>query len=269
MTLSSYLIGLVAVSAAMSLVMTGAWLAWLRTRNSGWIDTIWTFGLGTVGFVAALFPAGAALTNRQLVVAALIAIWSARLGLHIAQRSRGITDDPRYAKLAAEWGDNAKTQMFILLQKQMLVSIPLASTMLLAARNIPGLLRIQDVIAVLVLLAAIAGEALADRQLRRFRSDPVNKSKVCDAGLWRYSRHPNYFFEWLGWVGYALFAIDLTGAYPLGWLAIAGPACMYWLLVYVSGIPPLEEHMAKRADYRAYQHRTNAFFLGPPRAAKP
>jgi steroid 5-alpha reductase family enzyme len=91
-----------------------------------------------------------------------------------------------------------------------------------------------------------------------------NRGRVCDQGLWSWSRHPNYFFEWLQWVAYPLLAIELAGGYPWGWIALGGPVCMYWLLVYVSGIPPLEEHMVRRygAAYRAYQGRTNAFFPG-------
>ena len=128
-------------------------------------------------------------------------------------------------------------------------------------------LRIQDVLGGLVILIAILGEASADGQLKKFRANPANRARVCDQGLWRLSRHPNYFFEWLGWLAYPLIAIDFYGAYSSGWLAMAGPLCMYWLLVYVSGIPPLEEHMLAKhgTAFREYQMRTNAFFPGPPR----
>ena len=110
---------------------------------------------------------------------------------------------------------------------------------------------------------------LFDEQLRRFRDDPANKGKICDAGLWKWSRHPNYFFEWLGWLAYPVLAIDLGGHDPWGYVALAAPLCMYWLLVYVSGIPPLEEHMlAKRGDaFRKYQMTTNVFFPGPPKTS--
>ena len=100
--------------------------------------------------------------------------------------------------------------------------------------------------------------------------DPGNRNRICDVGLWGWSRHPNYFFEWFGWLAYPLLAIDSGGGYPWGWAALAGPACMYWLLVHVSGIPPLEAHMLeyRRDEFRAYQARTNAFFPAPPRASK-
>jgi steroid 5-alpha reductase family enzyme len=116
----------VAVSVALAAVMSAAWLVWRTTRNSGWIDTIWTFGLGTVGAIGALMPSlvSGHVTERQVLVGVLIVLWSARLGLHIAQRTAGITDDPRYAKLIRDWGDGADRQMFWLVEKQALVSIP-------------------------------------------------------------------------------------------------------------------------------------------------
>jgi steroid 5-alpha reductase family enzyme len=265
MTASTFILGLVGVSAALSIIMGVAWLVWRGSRNSGWVDTIWTFGLGLVGFVGAVMAMP--LRLQSLIVAAMAVIWSLRLGLHIARRTRGITDDPRYAKLIRDWGADASPNMFWLLQKQALVSIPLGLAMWLAA-NVPGSVPpAQAAIAVLIFVVAIAGEATADEQLRRFRHDLANKGKICDVGLWRMSRHPNYFFEWLGWLAYPVLAIDLTGHEPFGYIALVAPLCMYWLLVYVSGIPPLEEHMlADRGDaFRKYQMTTNVFFPGPPK----
>jgi steroid 5-alpha reductase family enzyme len=259
---------LFAISAALCAVMSVAWLVQQRTGNSGWVDTIWTFGLGLVGFAAAVYPSGPDAWSgaRQIITATLIVVWSLRLGAHIAHRSAGITDDPRYAKLIAGWGADAPRQMFWLLQKQAWVTIPLAFAVFLAAHNPATGLRVQDYLAVAVLLIAVAGEALADHQLRQFRADRANKGRIIDVGLWSWSRHPNYFFEWFGWLAYPLLAIDLTGQYPWGYVALLAPACMYWLLVYVSGIPPLEEHMlATRGDaFRRYQARTSAFFPLPP-----
>jgi len=271
MSLSTFLGAVLLQSMALSAIMFGAWVVQQRTGNSGWVDTVWTFGLGLVGSIAALAPLTASDAGlRHLLVAGMLLVWSLRLGLHIASRSAGITDDPRYAELIRGWGADARRQMFWLLQKQALVTIPLAMSVLLAAHNPVSELRLQDWLGVAVLSVAIAGEALADHQLQRFRSDPANQGKVCDVGLWRWSRHPNYFFEWMAWLAYPLIAIDLAGGYPLGWIAIVGPICMYWLLAHVSGVPPLEAHMLRsRGDaYRHYQARTSLFFPAPPRHAE-
>lgn len=271
MTLLVFTTAIIVVAAALSIIMAGAWWVWRSTRNSGWVDVTWTFGLGIAGCSGALVALGNATMTRPILIAVLLAIWSLRLGLHIAGRTSRIVDDPRYAKLLRGWGDGESRQMFWLLQKQALVSIPLVLSVLLAASNpVPGL-RGQDVLAVFVLIVAIVGEAVADEQLRGFRADPANRNRICNAGLWGWSRHPNYFFEWFGWLAYPLFAIDLAGSYPLGWIALAGPLCMYWLLVHVSGIPPLEQHMLERRGdaFRAYQARTNAFFPAPPHPVSP
>jgi steroid 5-alpha reductase family enzyme len=269
MTATTLIGVIVLVAAALSAVMAFAWVVQQRSGNSGWVDTVWTFGLGAIGIAAALAPLGGeAISARQALVAGLVAVWAVRLGAHIARRTQGISDDPRYAALIRGWGANGRREMFWLLQKQALVSLPLALSILLAAHNPDPGLGIRDGLAALVLAIAIGGEALADEQLRRFRSDPGNRGQVCDTGLWRWSRHPNYFFEWLGWLAYPLLAIEVTGGYLWGWLALAGPLCMYWLLAHVSGIPPLEEHMVRSRGeaYRTYQGRTSAFFPWPPAA---
>lgn len=268
MTLLQFIAGIAGIAIALSAVMTLAWAVEQRTGNSGWIDTVWTFGLGTVGIASALIPLPdeASVSQRQQLIAMLVLVWSLRLGLHIAQRSGARADDPRYAKLRKQWGDHASWQMWLLLQKQALVSIPLGATMWLAAHHPAPGLRSQDYLAVLILAIAICGEGIADRQLRVFQQNHKgDRGAVCDVGLWRWSRHPNYFFEWFGWLAYAVAAMDFTGGYPFGWFALAGPAAMYWLLVYVSGIPPLEAHMIKTRGeaFRAYQARTSAFFPMP------
>lgn len=263
-----FIVALAAISASLCLIMAGAWMVQQRTGNSGWVDTIWTFGLGTVGAVSALVPLAQAgwPAARQILTVVLVVLWSLRLGTHIAQRSSGISDDPRYADLIRQWGVAARREMFWLLQKQAWVTIPLALAVFLAGHNPAPGLRWQDAIAVLILLVAIGGEALADSQLRQFRVDARHSGQVCDAGLWRWSRHPNYFFEWLGWLAYPLLAIDFNGGFGWGYLALLAPVCMYWLLVHVSGIPPLEKHMlaTRGGAFRAYQARTSAFFPMPP-----
>lgn len=260
----------VALAICLSATMIGAWLAALRTDRSGWIDAIWSFATGGFGAAAALIPFDDAQTSpRQLLVATLALLWSLRLGLHIAIRTARGGDDPRYKQLREEWGGSFKHRLFWFLQIQALAALTLSLSIMLAAhRPAPGL-NFSDWFGVTVLILAVVGETIADRQLAAFRSDPRNEGKVCDVGLWGISRHPNYFFEWLGWLAYAIIAIDLSGAYDWGWLALAGPSLMYWLLVHASGIPPLEAHMlrSRGKDFRDYQRRVNAFWPGPQRAA--
>src|SRR3984885_5877226 len=260
-----YFEALAAIALSLSVLMAGAWMVRERAGNSGWVDTIWTFAVGLVGAVSALWPvAGAAPNARQWLVAALVAIWSLRLRLHIPVRTSGITDDPRYAAFAKEWGVDSPRRMFVFLQNQGFGSIPLVFSIFVAARFPSDLLRPQDYLGALILFAGIAGEALADAQLNRFRADPANKGRVCDIGLWRWSRHPNYFFEWFGWLAYPVMA--LSPLYPWGWATLLAPAFMYWILVHVTGIPPLEQQMLRSRGerYRDYQSRTSMFFPLPP-----
>ncbi|MCC6720550.1 MAG: DUF1295 domain-containing protein [Acetobacteraceae bacterium] len=241
----------------LSAVMAIAWWAQRRLRNAGWVDAFWTYGLGAAGVAVALAGGEGA---RRVIVAGLIAAWALRLGAHIVGRSRGAPEDSRYAHFRDVWGAGFERRMFAFLQIQAAAALLLLVPLLVAA-SAPGPLGWTDALAVAVALVAFVGEGVADRQLHAFRSDPRNHGKVCDAGLWGLSRHPNYFFEWLHWCAYPLFALST------GWAALAliGPAFMYWLLVHVSGIPPLEAQMLRsRGDaYRAYQHRVRAFLPLP------
>ncbi|KAF0123486.1 MAG: hypothetical protein FD152_3300 [Xanthobacteraceae bacterium] len=254
------------VLLAMSLVMTGAFFVERRTGNSGWIDVTWTFGLGVVGGIGALLPFAEAPMGRRLLVAALAAAWALRLGLHIASRTRGITDDPRYAAMRLSYGDNVAAGMFRLLQIQAVAAMPLGLAIILAAHR-PGPLGTMDIIGVAVFAAGIVGGGLSDRQLRDFAADPAHRGRVCDVGLWRYSRHPNYFFECVLWASFAVIALQPV-AYPTGLLALLAPLTMTMLLTKISGIPPLEDHMVRKYGeaYRAYQARTSAFVPLPRRA---
>jgi steroid 5-alpha reductase family enzyme len=187
------------------------------------------------------------------------------LGSHIVFRTLRGGDDPRYAALREEWGADAPRRLFWFLQIQAAVALLLALCVGLAARNPAPAFRPLDWLGFGVILAGLVGEGVADAQLRRFGAQHAGRSAVCDEGLWGFSRHPNYFFQWLGWLGYALLAIDLDAGYLLGWLALAAPIAMYALLVHVSGIPPLEAHMlhSRGKAFVAYQRRVSAFWPLP------
>ena len=252
--------------AALALIMAGAWVIQRRTGQSGWIDAIWSFAVGLVGAAAALAPIPALdwPTARQLRVASIALAWSLRLGAHIVRRTLRGGEDSRYRALREEWGEKFAIQLFRFLQIQAAAALVLVISILAAARNTAPL-GWGDTLGVAILVIAVCGEALADAQLERFRASPGAAGGVCELGLWAYSRHPNYFFEWLAWLAYPVIAIGIPGANPWGAVALAGPIFMYWLLAHVSGVPPLEAHMLRTrgAAFASLQRRVNAFFPGP------
>ena len=257
---------LLLLAVFMAAAMALAWSIARRPGQSGWTDTIWSYATGAGGVIAALAaPAGP--WGRHALVAAMIGLWGLRLGTHILRRTLKGRDDPRYAALRAEWGAAWEKRLFKFLMIQAAAGLILIVAILAAASNPARFPAWSDWAGLALLIVSVAGAGVADRQLRAFAADPANRGKVMDRGLWAFSRHPNYFFEWLGWWAYALIAIGPTGNSPWGWAALAGPAFMWWLLVHASGIPPLERHMlqSRGEAFRAYQRRVNAFFPGPTR----
>lgn len=243
--------------------MALAWRVIIATGNSGWTDAFWSLTVGAVGVIAALGPIeGVENTPRNWLVAAIVAVWSLRLGLHIVRRTLRGKDDPRYAELKRGWGARYKPQLFIFLQIQAVVALVLAIAVMAVAHN-PAPLGPGDALGVLIAALAIGGEAVADAQLTRFARNPANAGKVCDIGLWAWSRHPNYFFEFAYWLA----LVPIGSGHAWGWVAIAAPVMMFVLLRYVSGVPPLEAHMlrSRGAAFAAYQQLVPAFFPRPPR----
>ena len=256
-----------AAGVTLSVLLTGAWAVQQRTGNARWIDCGWTMSVGSTGVAGALLPVtDLANASRKWAIAILVAVWCLRLGSHLLQRALRGLDDPRYAALRKQWGAGAGSQMFWFAQSQAMAAVPLVLAVLLAANRPGNWPDWQDLAGLGLLAAGIAGAGISDWQLRRFSTEQSHRGKVCDAGLWRWSRHPNYFFEWLGWVGIAVVALDVTSAYGFGWLAFLAPVLMYVLLVHVSGIPPLEEHMLRTREvaFRTYQKKTSRFFPWPP-----
>ncbi len=259
---------------AMMLVMAAAWAVQRRKRNAGWVDAFWSFGTGITGALCALAPLPGegwpAPAWRAVLIAGLALLWSGRLGLYIVRRTAASErEDARYARFRSEWGAQFDARMFGLLMIQAVVAALLAICVMLAARcPVPGV-RGLDIAAALLLAGSVFGEAVADAQMHRFRRENTGGGKICDIGLWRWSRHPNYFFECLAWCAYPLFAFDPSFRWPWGLAAVSGPAAMIWLLTRVSGIPPLEREMlaSRRDAYRRYQARVSAFIPLPPRHA--
>ncbi|MHB1205747.1 MAG: DUF1295 domain-containing protein [Rhodospirillaceae bacterium] len=261
----SIIAGVLIASIAFSALMAFAWWVQRTTGNSGWIDVVWTAGVGLTATFLALSVGSGAVTARQAAVAGLAALWSLRLGTHLFVRTATADDDPRYRDLIEQWGTAASRKMFAFLQVQAAAGLVLATAVMIAARS-PGVFPGPgDIAGLAVFAAGLIGSTTADLQLRRFKAE--NARKLCDRGLWRWSRHPNYFFEWMCWLSYPLIAVDPGGPYIWGYAALAAPLWMYWLLVHVSGIPPLEMHLmrSRGAAFIAYRMRTSIFFPWPPK----
>lgn len=261
-----------AVCVGLCLAMAGGWTVARQTGDCGWADVIWSFATGAAGVAYALVPtAGFTPSARAWLVAILVAGWSMRLGFHLWRRTAGATqEDARYAEFRREWGAAFQPRMFVFLQIQALASTLLTLAMLAAARNPAPFPAWSDIAGMALLAAAVVGEGAADAQLAQYRADLDHRGGVCDVGLWAWSRHPNYFFEWLGWMAYAMIAIGPTGERPLSWIALIGPAFMFVLLRFVSGVPPTEAAMARSrgATFAHYQARVSAFFPLPPRTTQ-
>lgn len=241
---------------------TGAWLWQLKTRNAGMVDAIWAWTLGGLAVVYAL--AGDAPPALRILLAAMGGGWGLRLGVHLWIRNHGKPEDWRYARLREEWGAAANGKMFWFFQFQNVFTLLLSASAFMPVAYRTGMPPLWAIAAAIALwLLSVFGEGLADRQMEAFRGNPANKGKVCRDGLWRYSRHPNYFFECLHWLAYAPLAI---GGSAWGWAVLVAPLVMAFLLLKLSGVPMLEAEMVQRKPgYAEYLRTTSALIPWPPR----
>jgi steroid 5-alpha reductase family enzyme len=245
---------LLAIWLASAWLMAAGWAWQRRKRNAGIVDVLWSTGVGGAAVWAALIGSGAA--GTRLAVAVLGGLWGVRLALHLWHRVSGEEEDGRYRALRAHWhGHQGKFFGFFQFQAFL---IGLFAVPFLAVAANPLASPAWIAVAIVIWLLSVGGESLADRQLATFRADPTNRGKTCREGLWRYSRHPNYFFEWLHWFAYVALAVGS----PLWWLAWSGPVVMFLFLRFVSGVPYTETQAlrSRGEEYRRYQRDTPMFF---------
>ena len=255
--LELYLHGLAVALSLASLV----WVASVIRHDASIVDSFWSLMLLAMCgsyYLLYEFP-----TLRGGILLALVAIWAVRLSAHITWRNWGEPEDARYRAMRDRHspGFALKSLVIVFLLQGVLAWI--ISLPLLAATTGSRPLNLLDGLALLLVLFGILFESVADAQLAAFRSKPDNRGKVLDSGLWRYTRHPNYFGECVVWWGFYLFALAAGG-----WWAILSPLLMTFLLLRVSGVALLEKDIAgRRPAYRDYIQRTNAFLPGLPRDA--
>lgn len=245
------------IAVALSVLFAALFVLARRIDNYGIVDIAWSYAFGVLAVFYAI--AGSGWSGRRILLGAMVSAWSLRLGTHLFIRiaRHHPAEDGRYRQLREDWAAGFRAKMFWFFQAQAVSVVVLGVGFLVSSLNPAPAFHPLEIVGAAIWLIAIGGEALADAQLAAFKRGSTGRTAVCDRGLWRYSRHPNYFFEWLGWVAYFVFALGS----PWGWLAIVGPASILWLLLRVTGIPMTEEQSIRSRGeaYRRYQQTTSAF----------
>ena len=237
--------------------MTGLWLVQRQTRNAGIVDAGWAACLLVASVAYFLFLDGA-LIRRSLILLTG-GLWALRLTVYIYfDRILGRKEDGRYVYLREYWAAEANRKLFWFFQAQAVAALVLSLPWFVVASSTEQSVRLIDILGLFLFFVSLIGESVADRQLANFRHEPENRGRSCRVGLWRYSRHPNYFFEWIHWWAYVCFAYGQSW-----WLLTAlAPVAMFVLLTRYTGIPYTEQQALRSRgdDYRKYQQETNAFF---------
>lgn len=256
---------LLIAAAANFLIFAAAWAFCVKIKNFSPVDAFWAgcIGLTSLFFLLVDLP----VNSKQAVAAALIGLWAARLGYHLSKRiaKHHPDEDSRYEKLREVWDGKVNPMFFLFFQAQAVSVFLLALPFYLIATDPDPTWSPLHIIGALVTAIGLAGETIADKQMSSFKATDPDPKSVCRKGLWNYSRHPNYFFESVIWIGIFLFA---AGS-PWGWATIYAPAIITFLLLKVTGIPPTEASALKRKGeaYREYQRTTSPFIPLPPKSS--
>jgi steroid 5-alpha reductase family enzyme len=250
--------------AAVTVLMVGVWVASLLQTDASLVDRVWGLAFVVVAWTYAIVAG--TWTPRTWLILTLVTVWGLRLSIYLTARNWGHGEDKRYRAMRAKRPDSFAWRSLVtvfLLQGLLawLISLPLLAA---AAYGEPGTLIWLDLLGAAVWAVGLYFEAVGDLQLHRFLADPANQGRVNDRGLWRYTRHPNYFGDTLVWWGFFLVALA-TGA----WWTFVGSLLMTFLIVRVSGVALTDRGMAagekRREGYDEYVRRTNAFIPGPRR----
>ncbi len=244
-----------------SIIMLVVWSIQYRTDNAGFVDVSWAFCTALIG-IYFVYMNTDYFNLRNIISAIMIGFWGFRLGFYLLKRVLNENEDRRYNYMKQYCHKYAQLVMFLFFQLQATWAVLFALTILSVVSNKSTVLHATDYFAIVIWCTSITGEYFADRQLSEFRKSNDN-TKVCNIGLWRYSRHPNYFFEWLHWWAY----IFLSFGSPLWWLSWLIMFVVLIFLVKITGIPYTEQNAlrTKGDAYKEYQRTTSAFLLLPPK----
>ncbi|KDN87743.1 DUF1295 domain-containing protein [Kitasatospora cheerisanensis] len=265
MNTGAFLLNLAVTAGVALAVLLAAFAAGARLGRHRGVDVAWGLAFTAVAVTGQLLSAGHGDPARRLLVTALVAVWGLRLSAHIWWRSRGAGEDPRYARMLSRAPEGPARTRYALRKVYLLqallvwfVSLPVQY-----AQYLPDRLGPLDGAAAALWAVGLFFESVGDRQLARFKQDPANRGRVMDRGLWRYTRHPNYFGDACVWWGLYL----LSAHHPAALLLLPSPLLMTWLLAFGSGKPLLERRMAaqQRPGWAEYTARTSSFLPLPPR----
>ncbi len=242
-----------------TILFAGVWGICVQVRNYAFLDVTWTLCIGLLAVIDGVYGSGS--VGRRMIFSALAAAWSLRLGLFVLVRvlRHHPAEDKRYRSLRERW--KTPTAFLGFFELQALMAVVFSLPFLAAAFAPQPDVAVLEWIGLMIAAVGIIGEAVADYQSEVFKRRADARRRILDVGLWRYSRHPNYFFEILTWVGFALASLVL----PWGWLAVACPALIIYFLLRVTGVPLTEKHsLETHGDaYRDYQRRTPAVIPWP------
>ena len=244
-------------------LMSILWVIYFFRGNASIVDLGWALSFFLVAWAYCLIGSGA--PEKRWFLTGMVTIWSLRLAWHLWERYQTGAEDPRYTQIKEDWGPNYnKFKFYLMFLFQGLLVLVLSLPFLIVSLNATPVWEAVEGVGLSLFALGLAGEALADKQLADFKKDPENKGKVCRKGLWHFSRHPNYFFEFVIWCGFFLFALGT----PWGWISIVSPLLILLLLTQVSGIPLTEAQSLKTHgdEYREYQRTTSPFIPWFPNA---
>lgn len=260
--MTSVLEKLLFLNTVLALVLFAiVWAICVRVDNYGFLDVTWTFSIGLLGLIDALLGTGD--IERRLVFTAVGLTWSLRLGLYVFARvlHHHPTEDKRYRSLREQWRTPAA--FFVFFELQAAIAVIFSAPFLIAAVTQNRPLTVLEWLGLGVAVVGIVGEAIADWQSQAFKKMKNLKKTILDTGLWRYSRHPNYFFEIVAWIGFAVAA----AGFAWGWVALSCPLLITYFLLRVTGVPLTEKHSIEThgEEYRQYQRTTNRLIPWTPR----
>jgi steroid 5-alpha reductase family enzyme len=258
----SYLAVFGASALAITVLMVGTWLVSLRLENVSIVDIVWGAGFVLVAWVS--YALGDGVASRKMLLAWMVTLWGGRLAIYLFVRNHGKGEDPRYVAMRKRRGDRFRIQSLWLVfglqgVVMWIVSLPVQVG---SVADQPASLGPVEIVGVILYTIGIYIESTGDFQLSQFKADPANAGQVMDQGLWRYTRHPNYFGDFCVWWGIWIVA----AATGVGIYAVVGPIVMTFFLLRVSGVAMLERSIGKRRPgYDEYMRKTNAFFPAPPK----